>query len=141
MSEIYGSPRSLFVAEFIGEMNQLQATSPARGQLKVGTLNLHCDAEQWPDESTGTDLVAAIRPEDIIPMSDSPDQPNHLDVSISDMAFMGSFWRSRLQNEALGGNDLIADFSINAVRRLSLQSGNRLTVELPADRLLAFPRQ
>ncbi len=139
-TEIYGSPRSLFVAEFIGEMNQLQATSDARGQLTVGALNLHCDTDQWPDETTGGDLVAAIRPEDIIPMSDSSNLANHLDVSIRDMAFMGSFWRSRLENDALGGNDLIADFSINAVRRLSLQIGNHLTVELPADRLLAFRR-
>jgi iron(III) transport system ATP-binding protein len=139
-ADIYCNPTSLFVAEFIGEMNQLQATSNKPGQLQVGTLNLHSDAGHWPDQPIGSALVAAIRPEDIIPLTTPPDTGNHLNVSIRDMAFMGSFWRSHLHDDCLGDNDLIADFSINAVRRLSLQIGNRLTVELPADRLLAFER-
>ena len=34
--------------------------------------------------------------------------------------------------------ELVADFSINAVRRLSLAEGGTINVELPAVRLLAF---
>src|SRR3546814_4754227 len=57
------------------------------------------------------------------------------------MEFLGSFWRSRLSGTALGDEQLVADFSINAVRRLSLDEGAPLTIELPASRLIAFPAQ
>ncbi len=138
-ADIYCNPRSLFVAEFIGEMNQLNASSTEPGQLQVGERMLRSEGGHWPADAAN-DLVAAIRPEDILPQANNSDALNHLDVTIGDMAFMGSFWRSQLHDASLGDNQLIADFSINAVRRLSLQSGNRLTVELPADRLLAFRR-
>ena len=36
--------------------------------------------------------------------------------------------------------ELIADFSMNAVRRLSLAEGKTMSVELPPERLLVFPR-
>src|SRR3546814_15707380 len=57
------------------------------------------------------------------------------------MEFLGSFWRSRPSGTALGAEPLVADFSINAVRRLSLDDGAPLTIELPASRLIAFPAQ
>src|SRR3546814_3961783 len=60
---------------------------------------------------------------------------------IGEMEFLGSFWRSRLSGTALGDEQLVADFSINAVRRLSLDEGAPLTIELPASRLIAFPAQ
>ena len=37
-----------------------------------------------------------------------------------------------------GSNKIIADFSINAVRRLNLRCEQTLTIELPAAQLLAF---
>jgi iron(III) transport system ATP-binding protein len=57
------------------------------------------------------------------------------------MEFLGSFYRTRLRGEKLGEEELIADFSVNAVRRLGLTEGGALTVELPADRLLVFPQR
>ncbi len=55
------------------------------------------------------------------------------------MEFLGSFWRARLSNDELGEKQLIADFSINAVRRVSLTEGAAVTIELPAERLLTYP--
>jgi iron(III) transport system ATP-binding protein len=34
----------------------------------------------------------------------------------------------------------MADFSINAIRRLKLLKGKDMVIELPADRLMAFDR-
>src|SRR3546814_18062386 len=64
-----------------------------------------------------------------------------VEVIIGEMEFLGSFWRSRLSGTALGDEQLVADFSINAVRRLSLDEGAPLTIALPASRLIAFPAQ
>ena len=51
--------------------------------------------------------------------------------------FMGPFLRTYLTLEGSEAS-LIADFSVNAVRDLSIGEGSDLTVALPADRLLVF---
>jgi iron(III) transport system ATP-binding protein len=56
------------------------------------------------------------------------------------MEFLGSFWRCRLSSEVLEGIELIADFSINAVRRLDLAAEKDLVVEIPSNRLKVFAR-
>ena len=45
-----------------------------------------------------------------------------------------------MQSPALGNAALVANFSINAVRRLGLVPGMAIAVELPAERVLLFPK-
>jgi iron(III) transport system ATP-binding protein len=92
----------------------------------------------------GAKAIIALRPEDVIPHekpagSKAAPTGNSVPVTIGDMEFLGSFWRSTLTGGALGSIELTAQFSINAVRRLSLKAGKDILVELPADRLRAFP--
>jgi iron(III) transport system ATP-binding protein len=138
-TEIYREPKSLFVADFIGETNQLRATLAAPGRFTLGSASL---AGMTNGLTPGQPVVVTIRPEDIIPHAPGSNTAvsggGLLDVTIGEMEFLGSFWRSRLTGEALGNDALYADFSINAVRRLSLDEGARLTIELPASRLIAF---
>ncbi len=141
-TEIYRQPATLFVADFIGEMNQLPAMSGS-GTATIGAMAFQTAPFDLP---AGDNVIAAIRPEDIIPHGDgngtsgeAETASNAIDVRIDEMEFLGSFWRSRISNEDLGVAELIADFSINAVRRLSLAEGSTITVELPADRLMVFP--
>jgi iron(III) transport system ATP-binding protein len=63
-----------------------------------------------------------------------------LPVTITDMEFLGSFWRTHIRSDALRDTPLVANFSMNAVRRLGLETGKSLVVELPAERVLVFPR-
>ena len=70
-----------------------------------------------------------------------PSQKVQIDVRIDEMEFLGSFWRARLGGPRLGGIELVADLSINAVRRLSVTEGDPMTIELPAGRLMAFARE
>src|SRR3546814_8446001 len=74
----------------------------------------------------GQAIVVTIRPEDIIPHAPGSRSAvsggGLIEVTIGEMEFLGSFWRSRLTGEALDGEELYADFSMNAVRRLSLRS-------------------
>ncbi len=129
--EIYRDPASLFVADFIGAMNQIPAE--ANGELvKIGNIELRCDN----NDISGA-AVVTIRPEDVLPVEGGGD--NTLKVTIKTMEFLGAFFRAELTNPNLHGTALSADFSINAVRRLGLQEGGSLLVQLPADRLKTFP--
>jgi len=54
------------------------------------------------------------------------------------MEFLGSFWRCHLINEQFASSTLIADFSANAVRRLNLEPGQSMLVQLPAENIMVF---
>jgi iron(III) transport system ATP-binding protein len=144
-TEIYREPTTLFVADFIGEMNQFAALA-GPGSAAIGALTLQCAPHDFSD---GEAIIAAIRPEDIVPHADGAGsagsqetigtRQNDIEVTINEMEFLGSFWRARLSNDELGEKQFLADFSINAVRRLSLAQGAVVPVELPAERLLTYP--
>lgn len=137
-TEIYRHPRTLFVADFIGETNKLPARASDGSGVALGKCELRCALHAF---GAGEPVTATIRPEDVIPHEPgfkSDDRANLIDVVIGEMEFLGSFWRTRLRGEKLGDEILIADFSVNAARRLGLTEGGALTVELPADRLLVF---
>ncbi|MFT5663952.1 MAG: iron(III) transport system ATP-binding protein [Urechidicola sp.] len=145
-TEIYREPNTLFVADFIGAMNQINAKTKTNRTAQVGSLVLTTREHELAE---GAKAVLAIRPEDIIPHGSSDrsadeveDVANAFEATITDMEFLGSFWRVSLTNAELGDDvTLEADFSINAVRRMSVEIGNSIAVELPAERLWVFPAQ
>ncbi|MGI9407714.1 MAG: putative 2-aminoethylphosphonate ABC transporter ATP-binding protein [Hyphomicrobiaceae bacterium] len=144
--EIYREPATVFVADFIGAMNQLPGKSLGSGAVALGGHRL---ASQAHDIADGAPVTIAIRPEDIVPHGDggrplvevgepSPTE-NSLTVTVGEMEFLGSFWRARVHGGALGDAVLDADFSINAVRRIGLAEGKSIEIELPPERLRVFP--
>ncbi|AUH66424.1 putative 2-aminoethylphosphonate ABC transporter ATP-binding protein [Paracoccus zhejiangensis] len=137
-TEIYRQPASLFVADFIGETNRVRSTYRG-GAITIGGTTLQT-ATQGARE--GQQVVVAIRPEDVLPHAldeETATLPNHLPVTIIAMEFLGSFWRAHLHSPELGDTPLLANFSINAVRRFNLQPGCGMAVELPSERILVFP--
>ncbi|WP_244614866.1 putative 2-aminoethylphosphonate ABC transporter ATP-binding protein [Pukyongiella litopenaei] len=134
--QVYRHPATLFVANFIGETNRFDAIATGSG-LRVGNLNLDAQPHDFAKDSR---VAAVIRPEDVIPYpaDRASGNGNCIAVTIAEMEFLGSFWRCRLDcsEPALAG--LYADFSINAVRRLRLDPGAAMMVELPAARLMSF---
>jgi iron(III) transport system ATP-binding protein len=140
-TEVYCTPITLFVADFIGEMNQLRGFARNAREVTIGTTTLACTKHGFPE---GREIIIAIRPEDIVPHNDTEADPkaaqkgNLFETRLKEMEFLGSFWRCRMQSDSFGDNEIIADFSINAVRRLSMHCDQALTIELPAAHLLAF---
>jgi iron(III) transport system ATP-binding protein len=144
-TEIYRHPASLFVADFIGEMNQIPARAGTAERLQFGGAEMACRAHGF---AQGANIIAAIRPEDVIPhgkgaetgrgQDDIETPQNAFEVLVDEMEFLGSFWRCRLKQDRFGDSELIADFSINAVRRLELAAGKTIMIELPKGRLMAF---
>lgn len=138
-TEIYRHPASLFVADFIGETNKV-ATKYQDAQVKLGDIALSTEVEGIRE---GTEVIVAVRPEDVVPHSlDEVNKgiANMLPVTLTDMEFLGSFWRCHLRSPALGDVPLFANFSINALRRLDLKPGLAMSIELPAERVLVFPK-
>jgi iron(III) transport system ATP-binding protein len=141
-TEIYREPNTLFVADFIGAMNQVGGHANDGNSITIGELSFKSRAHGLAPESA---VVAAIRPEDIVPQGigdfsrAESDLQNSLEMEVESMEFLGSFWRVSLSNSGLGGASLIADLSINALRRLEIDTGSTIRVKLPAERLWVFP--
>ena len=139
-AEIYRHPASLFVADFIGETNRIPSEFDG-GAVKLGHTVLETRVPGLTDCAA---VMVVVRPEDILPHAkghETEAMPNHLPVRIAATEFLGSFWRVHLQSAELGAIPLIANFSMNAMRRFDLAEGSDLTVELPAERVLVFPQE
>lgn len=136
---IYREPDTLFVADFIGAMNQIEGRVNGDSSIVIGEFSFKSRSHGIAAE---TPIVAAIRPEDIVPqgVGDYSNMENGLEMEIESMEFLGSFWRVSLKNDALGGASLMADLSINAMRRLEIDLGSTIRVKLPSDRLWIFPQ-
>jgi iron(III) transport system ATP-binding protein len=130
--DIYSEPETLFVADFIGAMNQLTATGIDKTHLRIGEIDFTCQP-YIPKNKNG---IATIRPEDVVACEDAKKSgKNTINATIKEMEFLGSFWRTLLTGEKLEDQIITADFSINAVRRLSIEENKSINVELPANAL------
>ena len=140
-TEIYRHPKTLFVADFIGETNQFPARIAGPSKLALVATDLACAPHGLPE---GSEATVVIRPVDIIPHGNGTTESigtpeNLIDVKVEKMEFLGAFWRCRLSSPRFADRILIADFSINAVRRLGIEIGGTMQVELPCERVLVFP--
>ena len=141
-TDIYRHPKTLFVADFIGETNQFPSRIAGKSNVTLDAIDLACAPHDLQD---GDEAMAVIRPVDIIPhgkgVTESVGTPGNLiDAKVEEMEFLGAFWRCRLSSTRFGGRILVADFSINAVRRLGIEIGGTMQVELPRERVLVFPK-
>ncbi len=133
---IYGEPATAFVADFVGTMNFLPARTTERG-LALGGVTLRCEHAV---AGGGEQVTVAIRPEDLVLDAQPDSGPNLWQARVESTEFLGSFVRATL---SFGGDDepvqLIADLSVNLVRRLGLAEGQVHQVALPGDRIRVYP--
>lgn len=144
-TEIYRHPSTLFVAGFIGDMNKFDGIVDGPQGITCGQMQLECEQHAVPK---GHSAIMAIRPEDVVPHGVAhgasgasgkvETQGNTMDVEVKEMEFLGSYWRCRLASASLGTGELIANFSMNAVRRLDLTEGKNMMIELPKSRVMVF---
>lgn len=130
--EIYNAPATRFVADFIGTMNFFPATVKADGQICSGELTLPCATA---DQQTGSDIIASIRPEDIVVDESSPEK---LNARINSVEFLGAFVRSELSVKGMESTTLLADFSANLVRRELLEAGKDISIVLPENSIRVY---
>ena len=128
--EIYRSPATAFVADFIGTMNFVPGTVVAPDRVRLGQVELTCDADGRPQ---GSAVTIAVRPEDIVVQGVSGEEENVFEAKVEAMEFLGSFYRADLADGGMGDARLRADFSINLVRRLEIDEGHAMNVRVPRE--------
>ncbi|SEA97801.1 putative 2-aminoethylphosphonate ABC transporter ATP-binding protein [Rubrimonas cliftonensis] len=134
--EIYTSPASVFVADFIGAMNFVPARVAGPGMIEIGSARFAAETAHINGDGRA---LAAIRPEDIKVQGVAPGDANALEVTIDAEEFCGSYMRATVIDAALGEARLKADLSMNLVRGMALTKGSRLPVALPPERLRVYP--
>ena len=135
-SEMYGSPSTPFVAEFIGTMNRLQATvaDGANGVVEHGDARLTIDAAKGL--SKGDRVLVLIRPESVeLVKAEGATPANNLGGEIISHTFLGPVTRVKVLGD---GVDLTADVPTSRVDTLPI--GMRVVAEIPAEgvRLLSL---
>ncbi|MGI9302214.1 MAG: putative 2-aminoethylphosphonate ABC transporter ATP-binding protein [Gammaproteobacteria bacterium] len=134
--EIYREPATSFVADFIGTMNFFGGHVAGPGAVRVGELELACPADGL---ATGSRVTIAVRPEDFIVQQVEPSQENAFESEIASMEFLGSFVRAELSSAAMGDARPRADLSINVVRAMDINEGDKLWLRVPAERIRLYP--
>ena len=127
--EMYGAPKTLFTAEFMGSNNRLPGalltSANGRASLKVGETTLDGLA-RCGQKPAGAEGNAIIRLESVN-LADAAG-PNRMQFDLSTSMFLGSHWE-----HVFRGHDLL----VRAHHRSALQPGSHW-LEFPADQLWIF---
>ncbi len=127
-SEMYGSPDTPFVAEFIGTMNRLEATVvDGNGSVDHGGTRLTIDSARG--RRTGEKVLVLVRPESLAVTALDGRTPADNDIAgeVISHTFLGPVTRLKvLGSEA----DLIADMSTATAGTLPV--GMKVTAHVPA---------
>jgi iron(III) transport system ATP-binding protein len=128
--DLYDSPQSRSVGEFLGSMNEFAGTLENNGCVKIELGILHCAVAHGATK----DVIVAIRPEDV----DFSHAPSGLDnefpAQLVSQLFLGDL---TIYNLSADGKK-IRGKSTRADRRW--QSGGTVYVRLPAEKLKIFPK-
>ena len=135
--EIYRSPATRFVADFVGTMNFLPATVVGPRRVGLADFELAC-ADDFDELAQGSTVTLCIRPEDLTVQREADDRPNAARAQVDDLEFLGAFYRITLTVDGLGDARLTADMAPNLVRSLELREGSDVTVIIPDDRIRVF---
>ncbi len=135
-SEMYGSPATPFVAEFIGTMNRLISTVADDGTVENAGTRLRVDAAKG--RTRGERVLLLIRPEtvEVEPAGDGAAVEGALTGAVVSHTFLGSVTRVKV---GVGDSEITADVATAKVG--SIPIGLRTVVRFPADsaRLLSLP--
>ena len=139
-TEIYHTPRTLFVAGFVGKMNILPGKVTG-SRLAVGSLELPVPKLYDKPENQGS-VVACIRPEQmrLLPAAD-PAGDAALEAQVVHLEFLGSFWRAKIIIPALGNTALAADIGCREMNEHPVTVGERVRALLPTEALVIFPAE
>ncbi|MBR0661852.1 putative 2-aminoethylphosphonate ABC transporter ATP-binding protein [Neoroseomonas oryzicola] len=136
--DIYRTPASAFVADFVGTMSFLDGKVSAPGEVRVGTRSLR--VADGRAVATGYAARVGLRPEDVRVRGVRPDDENAFEAIIEDVEFLGAFCRARLVARDEPALALLADFSANLMRDVGVEVGKPLLVALPPESLRVFAR-
>ena len=136
--QIYSTPASPFVANFVGMMNFIPAKTTDKPEtVQIDSLKLLCD----PPEDIGPNqpVTVAIRPEDVHITPDAGKTQNTLGVTVLEIEFLGSFYRLTCGLEDTQQDQLLIEVSSHLMEQLSIEVGNKMFVNLSPDNIRVYP--
>ena len=134
-NEVYDTPETAFVADFIGAMNFLQATRETAEKMRVGKSVLDC-----PQAAThpGKELCLALRPEDVVIEPTDDGRPNRFQATVQTHEFLGAFVRVQVRLVTAPDTALIVDIAATRARSLNLHVGDNIAIALPPERIRVY---
>jgi len=134
-AEMYGSPATPFVAEFIGTMNRLTATVADDGAIDYAGLRLPVDAAHGLPR--GERVLCLVRPEsvDVVAAADGASAEDALTGEVVSRIFLGATTRVRVED---GDRSLVADLSTARAAPLTVGSAVVASFAPSGARLLAL---
>ena len=127
-AEMYSTPATPFVAEFIGTMNRLEGTVGEDGSVQHGGTTLRVDAARG--RTRGERVLVLVRPEtvEVAPANGDSGGMNTLVGDVITQTFLGPVTRLKIVGQ---GVDLIADMPTS--KAATLPVGTRVAAALPAE--------
>ncbi len=135
--EVYERPATPFVADFVGKVNVLRGHALGQHRFRVGDMELRCDACDG-SFAPGQAVNLYLRPEDRVVERLVPETANRLRVRVNKVEFLGGLCVAEVSADALGGQPLGLNFSLNQLHDLGIREGNSIDIALRADRIRAF---
>lgn len=140
--EMYQSPATPFVADFVGAMNFLPAvvTGEENGQ-RFACCATHVAARPGlRPMAPGSIVYLGIRPEEVRVLGDDAVGPNTLLAELADVEFIGPGYRMRLILPCANGAGvrITAYLPANQGQTWAQKTGVRLPIQLPADQVRVF---
>ncbi len=135
--EVYEQPASPFVADFLGKVNVLDATSLGGGRYRVGSAELTTTSD---GVATGANVRLYLRPEDRILADSGPleSRANHLQGRVTHLDFHGTYCLACLDVDAFDGQKLLLYCSLNQALELGVSEGATLAFALRGERVRVF---
>ena len=127
-AEMYGTPETQFVAEFIGTMNRLPATVAEPGWVDHGGVRMRVDASRA--RRAGERVLLLVRPEAVELTAANGDRPGEglLAGSVRTQTFLGASTRIKVD---AGDAEITAD--VPTTRAGDLPIGMRVHAGFPSD--------
>jgi len=135
--EIYRSPATPFVADFVGTMNFLTGEVLGPRRLRLGNVELECQ-NGLEAIASGTRVTVCVRPEDLRAHIAGGSGANEVTARVEGLEFLGAFYRATLTVEGMSDQLVRADFAPNVVQDLGIRENEDIAIVFPDDRMRVF---
>ena len=136
-SSVYERPETPFVADFLGKVNELRATSLGNGRYRAGSVELDFPTGAGHAIAAGETVRIYLRPEDRHVEGDIASLPNRINGKITAIDYLGTFCLAELTSPELG-QPIMISYSLNQMHDLGVRTGNDVGIALRVDRVRVF---
>jgi iron(III) transport system ATP-binding protein len=137
--EVYREPASPFVADFVGKVTRLNAVAEGDHWFRCGELRIQCAGGHGADFTRGSNVALYLRPEDRVMVGVRDDDPRRCTGTVRHVEFLGGNCLAEITVDAIPGQPLQLQFSLNQMDEFDVRPGNAITFALRSDRVRVFP--